>query len=104
MTRINRKIFPAVAVLTVLFLAHLSLAQVDERWKPNDESRPVPPIITPGTSSDQKMPGKAPSDAVVLFDGTSLSQWAGEDNGPAKWKVEHGYVEVVPKTGYIHTK
>lgn len=104
MTKIGKKIFPAIAVLAVLFFAHLSLAQVDQRWKPNDPDRPLPPIITPGTSSTEKMPGKAPSDAIVLFDGTNLSQWAGEDNGPVKWKVEHGYFEVVPKSGYIHTR
>src|SRR4051812_5380621 len=32
--------------------------------------RPQPPVITPPTASIQDTPGKAPSDAVVLFDGT----------------------------------
>ncbi len=104
MTR--RNIFALVSVLSVLFLASLSVAQmqVDYRWKPNDDTRPVPPVITPGTSSEQDAPGKAPSDAIVLFDGSDLSKWAADDNGPAKWKVEDGYVQVVPDTGYMHTK
>jgi len=38
----------------------------------------------------------------VLFDGTDLSQWAA-DSGPAKWKVDSGYMEVVAGTGSIHT-
>jgi hypothetical protein len=79
-------------------------AQVDTRWKIHDPNRPVPPVIEPGTASTQETPGRAPSDAVVLFDGKDLSQWAATDNGPAKWKVENGYFEVVPKTGYIHTR
>lgn len=79
-------------------------AQVDTRWKIHDPNRPVPPVIEPGTASTQQTPGRAPSDAVVLFDGKDLSQWAATDNGPAKWKVENGYFEVVPKTGYIHTR
>jgi len=79
-------------------------AQVDTRWKIHDLNRPVPPVIEPGTASTQETPGRAPSDAVVLFDGKDLSQWAATDNGPAKWKVESGYFEVVPKTGFIHTR
>src|ERR1017187_2753250 len=93
-----------LAGAAVLFLATLSLAQVDTRWKPNDPDRPLPPVITPGTSSTHDAPGKPPSDAIVLFDGKDLSQWGGEDNGPAKWKVTDGYVEVAPKTGYIYTR
>ena len=29
---------------------------------------------------------------------------AGEDGQPAKWKVADGYLEVVPHSGYIHTR
>jgi hypothetical protein len=46
----------------------------------------------------------APSDAAVLFDGRDLSGWQVADGGPAKWKVENGYMEVVAKTGSIRTK
>jgi len=79
-------------------------AQVDTNWKIHDPNRPVPPIITPGTASAQDTPGKPPSDAIILFDSTNLSQWLSTDNTPAKWKVENGYMEVVPHSGYIHTK
>jgi hypothetical protein len=87
-----------------LLAATPAFAQVDAKWKIHDPDRPVPPVVTPGTSSTQESPGKAPSDAVVLFAGRELDQWAAKDEGPAQWKVESGYVEVVPKTGYIHTK
>jgi hypothetical protein len=97
-----KTIFSVVAV--VCCLAPLSLAQVDPRWKPNDPDRPVPPVIEPGTASTQDAPGHPPSDAVVLFDGRDLSQWLGEDGQPAKWKVGDGYFEVVPKSGFIHTR
>ncbi|HKT46306.1 MAG TPA: hypothetical protein VJP87_02180, partial [Candidatus Acidoferrales bacterium] len=63
---------------TSLFAAALcctASAQVDTRWKIHDMSRPVPPVVTPGTASTQEAPGRAPSDAVVLFDGKDLSQW-----------------------------
>lgn len=79
-------------------------AQVDIRWKIHDPNRPAPPVIDAGTASTPESPGRAPSDAVVLFDGKDLSQWAADDAGSAKWKVEKGYFEVVPKTGYIHTR
>jgi len=43
-----------------------------------------------------------PSDAIILFDGKDLSEWVCRGSGePAKWKVENGYMEVVPGTGDI---
>jgi len=46
-----------------------------------------------------------PADAIVLFDGTDLSNWAKRGSGePAAWKVENGYMEVVPGTGDIVSK
>jgi hypothetical protein len=71
------------------------------KWHVHDPARPVPPVVTPGaTFSDGAPP---PSDAIVLFSGTDLSQWEGEHGDP-KWKVQDGYVEVVPHSGFIHTK
>ncbi len=70
------------------------------RWAVHDVKRPQPPIVTPG-----QQPGQPPSDAIVLFDGKNLSQWVSDkDGGPAKWKVENGYMETVRGTGYIRTK
>ncbi len=41
----------------VLCIAQLSMAQVDQRWKPNDPDRPLPPVIEPGTASAQDVTG-----------------------------------------------
>jgi len=82
----------------------LSNAQVDTKWGIHDPDRPVPPVVVPGTASTPDAPGRAPSDAVVLFDGKDLSKWAHKDGSPTKWKVENGYAEVVAKTGYIYTR
>lgn len=59
----------------------------------HDPARPRPPAITPGTS------GSAPSDAIVLFDGKDLAQWAS-----SKWKVEDGYLQVLPHSGNLSTR
>jgi hypothetical protein len=72
-------------------------------WKVHDDTRPQPRVVTPGTASTPEQPGRPPSDAIVLFDGADLSKWAGQD-GDARWKVEHGYMEVVAGTGSIHTR
>lgn len=66
-------------------------------YKVHDGSRPQPRIVMP---ADQASPFEPPADAVVLFDGTSLSNWTGR-NGAAEWKLENGYMEVVPNTGNI---
>ena len=75
-------------------------------WTVHDRNRPQPMLVTPGTFSTLAQPGKPPSDAIVLFDGTDLSKWeADEGNGvPTKWIVKDGAMECVPKSGYIRTK
>src|ERR1035441_8118474 len=75
-------------------------------WAVHDRNRPQPKLVTPGTFSSQEQPGKPPSDAIVLFDGTDLSKWeADEGEGvPTKWIVKDGAMECVPKSGYIRTK
>jgi hypothetical protein len=72
-----------------------------EKWAIHDLDRPVPPVVDPGPAGP---PMPTPSDAIVLFDGKSLSQWEDGKGGPAGWKVENGYAEVVAKTGSIRTK
>jgi hypothetical protein len=74
------------------------------RWRVHDPERPQPPVVAPGTPSTPEAPGQPPSDAVVLFDGTSLDGWVGKDGAPARWTVENGYVEVVPKAGDITSR
>ena len=74
------------------------------RWQIHDMTRPQPPVVKPGEASTQAQLGQPPSDAVVLFGGSSLSAWQGAKGEPAPWKVENGYLEVVPKTGDIYTK
>jgi hypothetical protein len=91
--------FALVAALAV------AAAQAPKDWPIHDESRPRPEVVTPGTFSTPDEPGRPPSDAIVLFDGKDLSAWkSSKDGGPAPWKVENGYVEVVKKTGGIETK
>jgi hypothetical protein len=81
----------------------------DQPWRVHDGRRPRPRIVIPGADSTQQRPGKPPSDAIVLFDGRDLSRWRARVPGqsaPAepRWKVENGYMEVVPGTGALITK
>ena len=74
------------------------------KWPIHDRARPAPPVITPGTASTQEQAGKAPSDAVVLFDGKDLDNWKSAKGGPAKWTVGDGYFATTPGTGDIESK
>jgi hypothetical protein len=58
---------------------------------------PVPPVVATPV-------GAAPSDAVVLFDGSGLAAWESERGGDAPWKVADGAMTVVPGTGGIRTR
>ncbi|QEL13823.1 3-keto-disaccharide hydrolase [Limnoglobus roseus] len=94
---------PAVGLLAL----GIVFAQEKPKYKPHDMARPRPPVVEPGTASTPEKAGKPPADAVVLFDGTDLTQWKAsgkkEDDTP-KWKVENGYFEVVPRTGGMETR
>jgi len=69
------------------------------RWLVHDEDRPAPAAITPGN-----LPGEAPSDAVVLFDGTDLSAWTPARGDTIRWILGDGYFETVGRTGSLATK
>jgi len=74
------------------------------RWLVHDMNRPAPAVISPGTESTATEAGEAPSDAIVLFDGTDLSKWTSRRGGPAKWSVQGGFMEAVKDAGDIKTK
>lgn len=58
---------------------------------------PVPAVVATPV-------GAAPSDAVVLFDGSGLAAWESEQGGDAPWKVADGAVTVVPGSKGIRTR
>lgn len=74
----------------------------DSGYHVHDGERPQPHLVTPGRVSESEGVGMPPSDATVLFDGTSLAGWRGH-KGAAEWNIQNGYMEVVPKTGDIST-
>lgn len=76
------------------------------RWSKEKIKTHRPAVVTPPGFSTNEKAGKAPSDAVVFFDGTDLSKWKGgkKKNGKvASWLVKDGYMEVVRGTGQIET-
>jgi len=88
-----------ICVVLLALVSGYSTTQ-KHRWAVHDKNRPLPPVVVPA-----KLPGQPPSDAIILFDGSDLSQWVStKDSGPAKWKVENGYTEIVKKTGSIRTR
>jgi len=58
---------------------------------------PQPRVVDPGG------PGKAPSDALVLFDGTDLAAWVHQDGSAATWAVEDGNIVCNTGSGNILT-
>ena len=75
-------------------------------WAVHDANRPQPKVVTPGAFSAPDLPGKPPSDAVILFDGKDLAKWEADKNegGPTKWVIKDNAMECTPGSGYIRTK
>ena len=65
---------------------------------------PVPPKVTPGAAATGF--SSAPSDAIVLFDGTHLDAWyMAQDSTAAKWALNaDGSMTVANRTGNLQTK
>ena len=83
-------------------LALILMAQAPQQWPQHSMDRPRPPVVDPGPAQP---PSRPPSDAIILFAGTSLSEWRSDDSAgsPAQWIVRDGYVEVKPGTGTMRT-
>lgn len=105
------RVLAYAAAIVVLFTAVVAAQNVRKqepvqyvetptgRWLVHDENRPAPPVMTPGTCGSRE-PAKAPSDAIVLFDGKDLANWVDEKGAPSKWIVRDGYMESVKGAGY----
>ena len=81
-----------LACISVAVLHGAASSATAQEWKSGIEWQ-KPPLVTPGATSDA-----APSDAIVLFDGTNLDQWI---NGE-KWRIEDGVA--VPQETQIVSK
>jgi hypothetical protein len=89
------------ALITSILFVPVVLSAQTSPWPQHSMDRPQPRVVTPAPAS----PAPPPSDAIVLFDGKSFSEWRTADRaaGPPKWKIEKGYMEVVKGTGGIKT-
>ncbi len=85
----------SVAVITAMLA--LVVAGAQKRGSQKKDDGPQPPVVDPGG------PGKAPSDAFVLFNGKDLSNWVMSDGRAADWKVEDGTMVCRTGAGDIHS-
>lgn len=96
--------------LTACLATHLSAAFLGDPpdahhpWAVHDDNRPQPVRV-----ESAAVVGGAPSDAVVLFDGSeaSFQNWehvAPDHKRKADWSVKNGYLFGVGGAGYLRTK
>ncbi|MDF3076818.1 MAG: hypothetical protein K0S09_707 [Sphingobacteriaceae bacterium] len=89
----------AIGVLSLCF--NNAVAQEKPKHEDTEFYTPVPKVITPGAT-----PSDAPSDAIVLFNGTDLDQWVSTADRAkkAEWLVSNGDLTVDKSKGNIETK
>jgi hypothetical protein len=103
MSFISKNTIVSALVGGSVMVASQMQAQPDPQYKIHDFTRPQPEQIDPGFVGDNQRTGKAPSDAVVLFDGAGLDNWVAMDGSPTKWVIKDGIMECVPGSGYVRS-
>src|SRR5690242_9452257 len=93
--------FTALTIVgTFLFAQQPPSSQNKPKPQETEVWQPVPKVVTPGAAL-----GAAPSDAIILFDGKNLDEWASaQDHSPAQWIVGDGVLTVNKKAGNIETR
>ncbi|MFN8301428.1 MAG: DUF1080 domain-containing protein [Saprospiraceae bacterium] len=94
------KNLPLAFAFSVLFISPLA-AQITDP-KATEVWTPEPRVVTPGKA----LSTPAPDDAIVLFDGSWLSEWySGKDSTAAGWTINSdGSMTVKPGAGDIVTQ
>lgn len=88
-----------VSFLIFSFASLTAIAQTKGDPTLTEYYSPVPKVVTPGNA------GKAPSDAIVLFDGKTLEEWvSSKDRTAAQWTLRDNAMTVNKMTGDIETK
>lgn len=89
-----KRLIPFVILLTAIPAAAQTWdPELTEVWQPE------PAIVTPGEGT------RPPSDAIVLFDGTSLDGWESDrDASAAGWSLGDGAMTAVRGAGDIRSK
>jgi hypothetical protein len=86
-------------ISSILFLFTAAIfAQGNKTPETTELWEPVPPVVTPGEGTG------APSDAIILFDGTNLNEWVDEKGMQTGWTLADGAVTVKQGAGSMLTK
>ncbi|TDO19993.1 uncharacterized protein DUF1080 [Pedobacter duraquae] len=95
---------PITFILTALLTTSCYMASAQNNGKPEDTEvwEPIPKSVVTGKLNF----AKAPSDALILFDGKNLDEWTMTDQlgAAASWPIEKGIFTVKKGTGNIQTK
>ena len=97
-----------LSVLVIAFAASVSAQEKKKEYPKPEAMRPAmtefwtpqPKVVTPGDIQTNS----APSDAIVLFDGSDLNAWKSGRGGEADWVVHDGVFTVDKSKGDIITK
>ena len=102
----KKLLIAAAAVAPLVSFAGLygDIPDAKHAWSVHDWNRPKPAKVMPADKC-----GGAPSDAIVLFDGTRASldaNWQDEKGNPTKWEIKNGGFTSKPGWGLgsIRTK
>lgn len=76
-----------------VFKKDFTKPEATEIWEPK------PKIVTPGIGT------APPSDAIILFDGSSMNKWEmAKDKSAANWILDKGVMTAKPGSGALQTK
>lgn len=90
-----------LSLFIIFNLAYTPFLSAQTKFQPQDTE-----FYEPKSKVVHTSPNKAPSDAIVLFDGTDLKQWVSTKNSntDAPWTIKDGLLTVKPGSGDIQTQ
>lgn len=90
--------YSILLTLLALMTSGLLTAQKITTPEPTEVWEPKARVVTPGQGTN------APSDAIVLFDGSNFTEWQHLDGKNVGWELKDSVATVVGGTGNIKTK
>lgn len=88
-----------LSLFLLSWILHTGCTQAQDPPEWTEVYEPEPAVVVPNPLFTPP-----PADAILLFDGSGLSEWESGDGSDAEWELSGDQMTVIPGNGDIHTR